>query len=118
MSYPNRFGATVSAVCGTAGDAGDNELIAAENGYKIRVVAFSLTTLSTNGVVCTFQSSTAGDELWKLTLKAPADISTGANLATSLPGFLFSTDEGESLNLNLSAAEDVIYSVAYVKEPV
>ena len=118
MSYPQRFGATTLSAGGVASGAGNNTLIAATEGTKIRVVAFSLTTLSTTGVLCIFQSGAGGEERWRVRLKAPTDVSTGANLATSLPTYLFTCDENELLNLNLSAAESVDWAISYVKEPV
>lgn len=111
----NDAGKTIISKGGSASSSGDNTLVAAGTN-KLKVFAFSLTTLSTTAVTCIFQSGASGTELWRVVLQAPTGVSTGANLSVSLPGYLFATAAATLLNLNLSSANAVHWSVSYIDE--
>lgn len=111
----NGTGRTLVSVGGSAASSGNNTLIAAGTN-KLKVYSFSLTTTSTTAVTCIFQSGAGGTELWRLILQAPTSVSAGANLAVTPPAFLFATASATLLNLNLSSAQTVHYSIAYFDE--
>lgn len=107
-------GKTFSSSSGTTTLTNTTILIAGSN--KSKVYAFSLTTTSTTGVICAFQSGVGGAELWRVLLQAPNGASAGANLAVSPPANIFQTGSATLLNLSLSAAVRVDFSVAYFDE--
>ena len=111
----NDAGKTLVSTGGTAGSSGNNTLIAAGTN-KLKVYAFSLSCVSTTVVTAIFQSGASGTELWRVILQTPASVSGGANLAVSPPAYLFATGAATLLNLNLSAAVTVHWSVAYYDE--
>jgi hypothetical protein len=112
----NGHGKTIISTGGSVASSGNNTLVAADVSNKIKVKAFSLTTLSTSAVTCIFQDGAGGTELWRVVLQAPSGVNTGANLAVPAPDWLFSTSVNTLLNLNLSAAQTVHWSVSYFKE--
>lgn len=107
---------TIVSTGGSAASSGNNTLIAADASNLVKVFAFSLTTTSATAVTCIFQDGASGTELWRVTLQAPSSVNTGANLSVSPPAWLFATSANTLLNLNLSAAVTVHWSVAYFKE--
>lgn len=111
----NGAGRTLASAGGAASSSGNNTLVAAGTN-KLKVYAFSLTTTSTTSVTCIFQSGASGTELWRVVLQAPTSVNVGANLAVTVPAYLFSTAGATLLNLNLSAAQTVHWSVAYYDE--
>lgn len=106
---------TTVSTGGTASSSGNNTLVAAGSN-KIKVYAFSLSTTSSTAVTCIFQSGAGGSELWRVVLQAPSSVSTGANLVVAPPAWIFNTASATLLNLNLSAAVTVHWSVAYFDE--
>lgn len=111
----NDAGKTLVATGGSASSSGNNTLVAAGTA-KLKVYAFSLTTTSTTAVTCIFQSGASGTELWRVILQAPSNVNTGANLSVTPPAYLFATASATLLNLNLSGAITVHWSVAYFDE--
>lgn len=111
----NDQGATIVSATGSASTSGDNTLIAAGTN-KIKVIAFSLSTSSTTALTCKFQSGAGGTDLWSVILQAPTSVTTGANLAVSLPSYLFATASATLLNLNLSSANAVQWSITYIDQ--
>lgn len=111
----NGAGRTLASTSGSAASSGNNTLVAAGTN-KLKVYAFSLTTTSTTAVTCIFQSGAGGTELWRVILQAPTSVNVGANLAVAVPSYLFSTATATLLNLNLSGAQTVHWSVAYYDE--
>lgn len=111
MFAPNYVPAEIKRATVAANSIGDNTLIAAVTGKKIRVVAAAL-TVSTAGTV-TFESSTGGPSL------------TGAiHLAVGMPFVLpynangwFETAEGALLNAILSATSGLAGVVHYQELP-
>lgn len=111
----NDAGKTLTSKGGSVSSSGDNTLVAAGTN-RLKVYAFSLTTTSTSAVTCIFQSGASGTELWRVTMQAVTGASTGANLVVTPPAWLFATASATLLNLNLSAAVAVHWSVAYYDE--
>lgn len=109
----NDAGKTILSKAGTASSSGDNTIINAGTN-KLKIKAFSLTTTSTTAVTCIFKSSTT--VLWQVILQAPTGVSVGANLVVPAPDFIFSTASATLLNLNLSSAQTIHYSVSYYDE--
>lgn len=108
-------GKTVLSAGGSASSSGNNTLIAAGSN-RLKVSKFSLSTTSTTAMTCIFQSGAGGTELWRVILQAPTSVSTGANLAVPVPDWIFATASATLLNLNLSSANAVHWSVSYVDE--
>ncbi len=95
--------------------AADTDLIAAVSQKRIKVISYSLITTDNTGVTAIFKSGgTSGTELWRVYLKGP-DASTpfGANLSTTVPGWLFGTVVGEKLTLDVSSAATIHWSLTY-----
>lgn len=90
----------------------DVDIVAAVPDKSIKVIAYSLITTASNANTVTFKSSTT-TSLWTVKLQSPADVITGANLSITYPGYLFSTIAGEKLRLDVSAAEELTYSITY-----
>lgn len=111
----NGAGKTILSLGGSASSSGNNTIVAAGTN-RLKVFAFTLSTLSTSSVTCIFQSGAGGTELWRVVLQAPTGVSTGANLAVSPPAWLFATASATLLNLNLSSANAVNWSVSYFDE--
>lgn len=111
----NDAGKTILSKGGSAASSGNNTLIASGTN-KLKIKAFSLTTTSTTSVTCIFQSGASGTELWRVVLQAPTGVSVGANLVVPAPDYIFSTASSVLLNLNLSSAQTVHYSVSYIDE--
>lgn len=115
MVIANDAGRTLVSKGGSAGSNGDNTLVAAGTN-KLKVYAFSISTISATAVTCIFQSGASGTELWRVVLQTPASVAGGANLVVQPPAWLFSTAAATLLNLNLSAAVTVHWSVSYFDE--
>ena len=102
---------TLKTVTGTV--SVDTDIVAAVASKRIKVYAYSLISASTTSNTITFQDNGV-TPIWTVPLQAPAASSMfGANLAVSPPGFLFATTAGLKLRLDVSAAVNVTYSVAY-----
>lgn len=110
----NGAGKTILSAGGSASTSGDNTIVGAGTN-RLKVFAFSLSTLSNTAVTCIFKSGT-GTELWRVVLQAGTSVSTGANLAVSPPAWLFATASATLLNLNLSTSQAVQWSVSYFDE--
>jgi len=111
----NGAGKTILSAGGSASSSGNNTLVAAGTN-RLKVKAFSLTTTSTTAMTCIFQSGSGGTELWRVVIQAPSGASAGANLSTAAPDWLFATASATLLNLNLSSANAVHWSVSYYDE--
>lgn len=100
-----------SALSVTATITADTDIVAAVPGKKIVVLAYSLITTSTTANTVTFKSGgTSGTALWTVPLQALTDTNFGANLSN----VFFSTNVGEKLTLDVTAAVDVTYSITYI----
>jgi hypothetical protein len=111
----NDAGKTLTSTGGSASASGNNTIVVAGTN-RLKVHAFSLSTTSTTAMTCIFQSGAGGTELWRAVIQAPTGASAGANLAVSPPAWLFATASATLLNLNLSSANAVHWSVSYVDE--
>lgn len=106
---------TIVSKTGSASSSGNNTIVPAGTN-KLKVFAFSLSTSSTTAITVKFQDGASGTDLWSVILQAPASVSTGANLAISPPNWIFNTSAATLLNLNISAAQTVQWSVSYFDE--
>lgn len=90
-----------------AATSGDNTIVAAVTGKRIRVLA--LTLVSAGAATARFESAAGGDALTgQMTLAASTVLTLPFN-----PVGWFETDAGELLNLELSAAVSVDGCVVY-----
>jgi len=112
----NDAGKTLVSKSGSAASNGNNTLVVAGTN-RLKVHAFSLSTSSTTALTVKFQDGASGTDLWSVLLQAPTSVTTGANLAVSPPAWLFATSSATLLNLNLSSANPVQWSISYVDEP-
>ena len=103
-------GKTIKSVTGTV--SADTDIVAAVANKRIKVIAYSLISLSTTSNTITMQSN-ASAALWTIPLQAITGTIAGANLSVAAPSFLFGTAAGEKLTLDVSAAVNVTYSVSY-----
>jgi hypothetical protein len=91
--------------------AGDNEVVAAVENRRIRVLGY---TLIAGGAVNAKWAAASGDFSGPLPLAA----NTGASPSPATPpAFIFETEVGEALDLNLSAAIPVGGHVTYQEVP-
>lgn len=111
----NNAGKTIVSKGGSVSSSGNNTIVSAGSN-KLKVFAFSLTTTSTTAVTVKFQDGAGGTDLWVVNLQAPTSVSVGANLAVTPPSYLFATSSATLLNINLSGAQTVYYSVSYYDE--
>jgi hypothetical protein len=107
---------TLQTVTGSVNNGTSNTVIAAVTGKRIKVIAYSLVTASTSAVTVTFKSDTAGTALWTVPLQAITGTNFGANLSIEAPSFLFATEAGKLLDLTISAAQTVTYSITYFSD--
>lgn len=100
---------------GSTAVTADTDIVAAVALKRIKVVGYAFFTDSTTQNVLVLKSNGAGGTaLWTVPLQSPAAGSVfGANLTTSAPGFLFATNAGEKLTLDVGAAVNVWYSITY-----
>ncbi len=96
------------AVINAAG-AGDNTIVAAVTGKKIRVISYALVAITAN--TCRFESGASGTALTgQMSLGITGVLSSGFN-----PMGHFQTADGALLNLELSAATNVSGHVTYLE---
>jgi len=109
-------GRTLLSKCGTVSSSGDNALVSAGTN-RLKVYAFSLSTVSSTAVTCIFRDgSPGGTGIWQVILQTPSGVAGGANLVVQPPGWLFATSAASPLAINLSAAVTVHYSISYFDE--
>lgn len=92
-----------------ASASGNNTIVAAVTGKKLRVI--SLFYLAAGTVTCTFQSGAGGTAI---TGPLPHTAQTGAVLNYNEDGW-FETAAGSLLNLNLNAAIAVAGALSYIE---
>jgi len=105
-------GKTLKIASGTL--TADTDIVAAVSTKRIKVVGYSLTSSGINANTVIFKSNgAAGTELWRVLLQSSANISSGANLVTQVPGFLFATVAGEKLTMDVNQTDAIHYSISY-----
>jgi len=105
VKLPNIKSITKAAVVGT------NEIVPYISGQRVCVLAYGV---SGAGVITgKWRSGGQTVNLWEMDLNAPTG-NTGANLATSWPGYLFATAAGDPLAFNTDGVCSV--SVTYWQE--
>jgi hypothetical protein len=105
------LGKTLKTATGTV--SATTTIVAAVTSKRIKVQSYALLTSSTTAVTATFRSASGGTALWTIPMQATSGAVFGANLATQCPAFLFATNAGELLELGLSGAVSVTYSITY-----
>lgn len=110
------YGQTLKSKSGTVSSSGNNTIIAAVASKQITVYAVKLIAVTTTALTAIWQDGAGGTELWRDYIQTPDSVSGGANLAVTPPGFLFQGSVNTLLNLNLSGAIAVHYSLAYWEE--
>lgn len=109
-------GKTLKPKSGTVSSSGNNTILAAVTGKKITVYAVKLVAVTTTALTAIWQDGAGGTEIWRDFIQTPANVSGGANLAVTPPGFLFQGSANTLLNLNLSSAVSVHYAISYWEE--
>jgi hypothetical protein len=88
-------------------------IVAAVTGFRIKVVAYSLTTsYSAGSINPIFTDGNAGTTIWSVLLQAISGAISGVNLAIGHPYWLFGTTAGNALYLNPNG-QTVYYSISY-----
>lgn len=100
---------------GQESSSGNNTMVAAPGaGKKITVYALYVAAVyDAAKLTILIQDGASGTTKWRNIIQTPADVVGGANLAVAPPGFLFQLSANTLLNMNLSAAVAVDWSVAY-----
>lgn len=106
-------GQTIKTASGTASSSGNNTIVAAVSGKRIKVIGMKLTYISTTAQVILMQSGAGGTEIDRQTLQSPASVSVGLTESINPPACLFQTAASALLNMNLSQAVAVQYRFTY-----
>lgn len=102
---------SIKTVTGTV--SANTDIVAAVAQKRIKVFYLKLITASVTSNTITMQSN-ATTALDTSILQAPgANMVFGLNVAVNPPNFLFATSAGEKLTLNVGAAVNVTFTVAY-----
>jgi hypothetical protein len=95
---------------GTKGSSGDTTLISSGASTRIAVYGYQFSMASTTPTtVRLLNGSTV--EMARWFFQGPADVSIGANLAVTPPGFLYRTAASNPLVLNTDSTATVHYTV-------
>lgn len=109
----------VKTTQGVASAAGDNVVLAAVAGKKIRVLSYSLQAQEAGTVSARFQdagTATARTMPWILTASADGTSQQGVVKGAGGDGhYYFETASGAGLDLNLDTAIDVGYELSYIE---
>lgn len=105
-------GRTVKTVTGSTSTTAT--VVSAVAAKRIKVIAYSLMMVGATAVTVTFKDGAGGSGVWTVgPLQTAASTNSGANLSVAAPSFLFATSAGVLLELAVSAAVTVTYSIAY-----
>ena len=108
-------GKTLKTASGTDSSSGDNVMVAAVTGKKIKVVGYVVTQVSATKNIVLFRSAT--DEIWRpAVLQSSGDVTVGANLFVSPDAFICETAVNTALNINLGDNIETHWSVSYYEE--
>lgn len=110
-------GATVKVANGVATASGDNVVLAAVTGKKIRVLSYALQCQETGTVTARFQdnaTTTNRTMPWILTAGASQNDGVVRNPGDSSHWY-FETASGVGLDLNLSSALDTGWEITYIE---
>jgi len=110
-------GKTIKTISGEATTNGDNTIISAVAGKKIKIFAVTLTmeSATAENVMCRFEDGAGGTELFRCHLRHPDDGMAGLTQSISLPSYLFETSVNTLLNLEINGTPDINYSVSYIE---
>lgn len=108
-------GKTLKSVSDTDNTSGDNLMVAAVAGKKIKVVGYVISQVSATKNTVLFRSGTS--EIWRpAVLQSSGDVTVGANLVVSPDAFICETAVNTALNINLGDAVETHWSVTYYEE--
>lgn len=112
--------ASIFTVSGSASgvSVSGNTIISPSASYSFKIFAINITTTAQDHIVAKFTNGagTSPTEYWRYALQAPSQGIAGANLAVSVPSYIFATGTSTTLSLVLDTASLVHYSIAYIKE--
>lgn len=92
----------------------DTDIIAAVTSKRIKVIAYSLTSIGTNQDIIMFKSNgTGGTEVARIVLQGATAQPYGANQAIDAPSFLFATLAGEKLTLDVNQTDGIMGFITY-----
>lgn len=92
----------------------DTDIVAAVATKRIKVIAYSLTSIGTNQDIIIFKSNgVAGTELGRIVLQGATNQPYGANHAIAAPSFLFATAAGEKLTLDVNQTDGIMGFITY-----
>lgn len=107
-------GKTLASASGSVSASGDTQLAAAVIGQRHKVYGIVLTTASTTAVTVSLKDGATEKMRWHL--QAISGATTGANLVVPPSEALFEGTANTALNINLSAAVTVHYTILYYTE--
>lgn len=101
---------------GSANSNGDNSIIAAVAGKRIRVTSLTLSTAVTTVTTCIFTNAASGTAIHQSILQAAANTTQAYSVSGTVDSPIMSTSPGNALILNLSAGNIIHYSITYYLE--
>lgn len=118
-AYDGTTSCTIKRAAGIATDSGANTLIAAVEGYQIRVLAMTLIATSATAVslyIYNGDKMLLGDGTNKVTLDMDGGGGPAGLVLPWNPGGWLQTDaDNEALAVNLSGATPVVWAITYVE---
>ena len=102
---------SIKSITGTI--SATSSVVAAISNKRVKVCAYSLITSSQTAVTVLMNGGSSGTALWTVPLQSIASTYFGANLAVTAPSFIFATATNTLLEMNLSSANPVTYSISY-----
>lgn len=102
----------------TINSSGENVAVAAVAQKYICVVRYKLRTASTVAVIVTAKDDAGGNVVDTDLLQAPTSGVFGSNESTPAPSYLFASQRGKPLIINLNGAVSVTYSITYYESEI
>ena len=106
----------VKTKSGTENTSGEHTIVAAVTGKKIKVIAYKLTSKSATENLVTWLDGSGGTEVYRQRVTGDGTLCFGEVNNCPPPGRLFETTANTALIMNLSAAQAVDYTIAYIEE--
>jgi hypothetical protein len=105
-------GKTIKSLSGSI--SGDSDIISAVPLKRIKVVGYAFFTFGTSATTILLKSNgTSGTLLWTVAVQAITGSVMGANMAVSVPSFIFATAAGEKLTADINTGDTVYWSISY-----
>ena len=116
VNPPKDVSDNLKTASGSFNSSGDNTVISAVTGKKLKIYFFKLRATTANKVTLIFQDGAGGSELWREAIQTPTAVIGGTNEGVTPPAWLFKTTAGNLLNINSSLAITIDWSIAYWEE--